>query len=184
MGRLLQEYASEVRRAVAKFPEGRQASAAVEVLYLAQAAYGRLTPEAIREVAEALEMEPTRVRGLVGFYSLLMDGPHGGFVIHLCTDLPCALRGAEELLDVLREQLGCEVGQTSDDGLFTLHECMCLGACDRAPLMQVNLEYFYDLDPGQIPEIVADLRERAASGLPSRPPFGFGPPSDIEGGRR
>jgi NADH-quinone oxidoreductase subunit E len=128
-------------------------------------------------------METTQVRGLVGFYSLLMDKPHGGWVIHLCTDLPCALMGAEDFREVLEELLGCRAGTTSDDGLFTLHECMCLGACDRAPLMQVNLEYFYDLTRERLAEIVDDLRSRAESDLKRRPPFGFGPPSDIAGGR-
>lgn len=173
-------YPTEVAEILAKYPVGASASAAVELLYLAQAHYGHLTGNAIADVAELVALEPTQVRGLVGFYSLLYDEPQGGFVVHLCTDLPCALRGAERIRAVLVEALGCDVGDTSDDGLFTLHECMCLAACDRAPVAQVNLEYFYDLTPELVHDLVADLRRRADGGLARRPPFGYGPPSEAE----
>jgi NADH-quinone oxidoreductase subunit E len=170
-------YGAEVERALAKYPPERTASAAIELLYLAQAAYGHLTAEAIEEVAEVLGLDPTHVRGLAGFYSLLRERPHGGYVIHVCTDLPCALRGAEELLERLCERLGIRPGQTTADGLFTVEAVMCLAACDRAPLMQVNLEYHYDLDDAALDAILADLR-RVAAGAGRRPPFGFGPPSE------
>lgn len=180
MDLLQRTYADEIRAAVAKYPPGRQASAVLEILYLAQAAYGHLTAEAIAEVAEVLEIDPTRVRGLVGFYTLLMAEPHGGYVVHYCTDLPCSLRGAEALLPELCDKLGAEVGGTSPDGLFTVRTVMCLGACDRAPLMQVNLEYFHELTPAKLDEIVSDLRRRAANNPARRPPLGFGPPAQIQ----
>ena len=179
---LARAFPAEVRAAIAKYPPGRQASAVLNLLYLAQVAYGRLTTEAIEEVAEALEMDATQVRGLVGFYTLLLDAPHGGYVVQFCNDLPCALRGAEALLPTLCEKLGAQPGETSADGLFTLETVMCLAACDHAPMMQVNLEYFTDLTAEGLDVLVADLRARAAAGPPRRPPFGFGPPSAMAAG--
>ena len=179
--RLRREHAAEIRAVLDRFPSNRSASAAVELLYFAQAAYGHLTAEAVEEVAEIVGMDATRVRGLVGFYSLLREDAHGGFVVQYCTDLPCALRGAESLWPKLCEKLGVAPdGGTSDDGLFTVEKSMCLAACDRAPMMQVNLEYFYDLDEAALDAIVADLRRRASLGRPRRPPFGFGPPSQMD----
>jgi NADH-quinone oxidoreductase subunit E len=175
-------FPDEVQAALAKYPPGRQASAVLNLLYLAQAAYEHLTAEAIEEVARLVGLDPTRVRGLVGFYTLLLDEPHGGYVVQYCNDLPCALRGAEDFLPTLCDKLGTSPGGTSADGLFTLQAVMCLAACDRAPMMQVNLEYFYDLTPERLEELVADLRARAVAGPLRRPPFGFGPPSEMATG--
>ena len=179
MDLLQRTHPDEVRAALARYPAGGQASAVLELLYLAQAAYGHLSDDAVREVAALAGTDPTRVRGLVGFYSLLYDRPHGGYVIHFCADLPCALRGAEGVLQALCDRLGVRPGETSADGLFTVEAVKCLAACDRAPVMQVNLEYFEDLTEARLDEIIADLRALAASGPPRRPPFGFGPPSGI-----
>ena len=182
MDAIRKTFAQEVAAALAKYPPQRRASAVIELLYLAQAAYGRVTTAAVNEVAGILQLDPTHVRSLVGFYGLISEAPQGTYVVHLCTDLPCALRGAEQLVPRLCDELGTEEGGTSADGLFTLHTAKCVGACDRAPVMQVNLEYFHDLTPERVSEIVADLRRRAAGGPPRRPPFGYGPPSQIAGG--
>lgn len=179
MDLLQRRFQDEIRAAIADYPEGRQASAVLRLLYLAQAAYGHLTPEAIEEVAGLLEIDPTQVRGVAGFYTLFYEQPQGDFVVQYCTDLPCALRGAEALLPLLGELLGCAPGETSADGRFSLECVMCLAACDRAPMMQVNLEYFHDLTPERLAEIVATLRAKAAGDPPRRPPFGLGPPSEI-----
>ncbi len=174
---LQRTYPEEIEAAMAKHPPDHPASAVVELLYLAQAAYGRLTADAIEEVAGLLDMPPTRVRGLVGFYALIMERPHGRFVVHYCNDLPCALRGADEFLPVLCEKLGTRVGETSEDGLFTVRTTKCVAACNRAPVIQVNLEYYYDLTPDRLDEIIADLRQQAADGPLRRRPLGGGPPS-------
>lgn len=181
MDRLARTFPDEIRAAVAKYPPTRQASAVLNLLYLAQAAYGRITDEAVAEVADLLEMDPTQVKGVVGFYSLFKQEPHGRFVLHYCTDLPCMLRGAGELLPALCAAVGADPGSTSADGLFSVETAMCLAACDRAPMMQVNLEFAYDLTPERIDEIVAELRALAATDPPPAPapPFGFGPPSEI-----
>jgi NADH-quinone oxidoreductase subunit E len=177
---LQRTFPDDVRAAIAQIPPGREASAVLPMLYLAQAAYGHLTDDAIREVADLVALDATRVRGLVGFYTLFYDRPHGGYVIHYCTDLPCALRGAGDLLPALCARLGIQPGETSADGLFTLETVKCLAACDRAPVMQVNLEYCGDLTEARLDEILADLRALAAAAPARRPPFGFGPPSEID----
>ena len=181
MDTLQRRFPEEIKAAVARYPAGRQASAVISLLYLAQAAYGQLDKDAIDEVASVLEMDPTQVRGVAGFYSLFFERPHGGYVVQYCNDLPCALRGAEDFLPVLEEKLGCKAGETSADGLFTLECVMCLAACDRAPMMQVNLEYFHDLDAATLDGLLAELRARAAEDPPRRAPFGFGPPSEMAG---
>lgn len=178
MDLLERTYPQEVRAALEQYPPGRQSSAVLRLLYLAQAAYGRLNAEAVGEVASLVDLDPTQVRGLVGFYTLLLEEPHGGYVVHYCNDLPCALRGADDFLPTLCRKLGAQPGETSADGLFTLEPVMCLAACDRAPMMQVNLEYFYDLTEERLEEVIADLRARAADRPPRRPPFGYGPPSE------
>jgi len=178
--RLQRAFAAEIAAAVAKYPAGRQASAVLDLLYLAQAAYGRITTEAIEEVASVLEMDPTQVRGVVGFYSLFKEEPHGRFVIHYCTDLPCALRGAEAFLPRVCRAFGVAgPGETSPDGLFSVEEAMCLAACDRAPMMQVNLSYFHDLTDERLDGIVAALKAKAAAGEAVGPPFGFGSVRDV-----
>lgn len=179
MGLMLRTFPRECAEAIARFPEGRQASAVLSLLYLAQAAHGRISAEAIAEVAEVLEMDPTEVRGVAGFYSLIKEEPHGRYVVHYCTDLPCALRGADDFLPEVERALGCAAGGRSEDGLFSLEEAMCLAACDRAPMMQVNLEYFHDLTPERLDELVEELRRLADAGPAPRAPFGFGPPSEI-----
>jgi len=179
VNRLRTTFATEVAASLARFPAERPASAILELLYLAQAAYGHLTAEAIREVAEIVGVDPTRVRGLVGFYSLFHDRSRGAFVLHYCTDLPCALRGANDLLPRLCARLGIQPGETTADGVFTLETVKCLAVCDHAPAMQVNLEYYYDLCEERLDEIIADLRSLATADPPRRPPLGVGPPSSL-----
>lgn len=178
--RLQRTFAAEVAAAVAKYPDGRQASAVLDLLYLAQAAYGRVTTEAIDEVAGLLEIDPTQVRGVVGFYSLFKDEPHGRMVVHYCTDLPCALRGAEAFLPHVCRAFGVErPGETSADGLFSVEEAMCLAACDRAPMMQVNLSSFHDLTVERLDAIVSSLKDKAAAGPSVGAPYGMGAVSDV-----
>lgn len=177
---LQQRFGPEIQAAFARYPAGREKSAALQLLYLAQAAYGHLSTEAIEEVAGLIGTDSTHVRGLAGFYSLFFERPHGGYVVQYCNDLPCALRGADDFLPVLEEKLGCKAGQTSDDGLFTLECVMCLAACDRAPMAQINLEYVYDLDAASLEALVAELRAKAAANPPRQAPFGYGPPSEMK----
>jgi len=133
-------------------------SAVIPALYLAQKDYGYLTDAAVREVAEILDMDPTEVLGVSSFYTLLYDHPVGKYVLQICDDLPCALRGAEEFADHVCRKLGVKSGQTTPDGMFTVERVMCLGACNKAPLMQVNLEFHENLTTEQADRLIEDLR--------------------------
>ena len=111
-----------------------------------------------------MEISTTEVSSIVGFYTLYYDQPAGRYRIQVCTDLPCALRGAVEFYRRLADRLGLPPeGGTTADGLFTLEEVVCLAACDKAPMCQINLEYHHNLTDQTIDAIIADLRAQAAS---------------------
>lgn len=148
------------------YPSDRKASAVIYACYLAQTDNERhyITQQDAREIAELLDMDPTEVQGVIGFYTLLFEQPKGKYVVHYCNDLPCALRGADQFLHVVEAKLGVHEGQTTPDGLFTLEEAMCLGACHRAPMMQINLEMQEFLTEEKLDRILSLLR----SGVPLR----------------
>ncbi|MBI2845257.1 MAG: NADH-quinone oxidoreductase subunit NuoE [Chloroflexi bacterium] len=150
---------AELDQILKRYPDKR--SAILPTLYLAQRDYGYLTPKAMQEVAELLELDPTEVNTVAAFYTLFYREPVGKFVIQVCEDLPCALCGAEKIVSHLRERLGIEVGETTADGLFTLQTVMCVAGCDRAPVMQVNLKYFEGLTPESVDKILEELRSRS-----------------------
>jgi NADH-quinone oxidoreductase subunit E len=152
----------EIMDILARYPEVHKRSAVMPLLYLAQQEYGWLSQDAMREVAMIVGLDPTEVYGVAGFYSLYFKEPVGKYVIHICDDLPCALRGAEKFVDHACQKLGVKVGETTGDGLFTLQTAMCLAACDRAPMMQVNLEYYESLKPEDFDRIIEELRAKAA----------------------
>lgn len=108
------------------------------LLYLAQREDNYLSPRDLDDIAEILEITVTDVASIVGFYTLYHDQPGGRYRLQVCTDLPCALRGAETFLQALCEALGIAPGETTPDGLFTVEEVKCLAACHRAPMFQVQ----------------------------------------------
>src|SRR5512141_2369901 len=108
------------------------------LLYLAQRRSGHVTAAALDDIAEIVGISSTEVSSIAGFYSLYYEDPHGRYHIQVCTDLPCAMRGADEFLKQLSGYLGVQPGQTTPDGLFTLEAVKCLAACHRAPLFQVQ----------------------------------------------
>ncbi len=138
MSLLQEKYHDEIQTILAKYPPEEKRAAVMPLLYLAQREYGYITKAALQEIGDILEVTPTEVAGIVGFYSLYHDEPGGKYRIQVCTDLPCALRGAEEFLEKLCENLGIQVGETTPDGLITVEKVMCLAGCDRAPLFQVQ----------------------------------------------
>jgi NADH-quinone oxidoreductase subunit E len=107
-------------------------------LYLAQREAGYVPRQALGDIAAIIGISSTEVASIVGFYSLYYDEPAGRYRIQVCTDLPCALRGADRFLSALCERLGIEVGGTTGDGLFTVEAVKCLAACHRAPMFQVQ----------------------------------------------
>lgn len=150
MNPFYERHKDEIERILAKYPPEHKRSAMLPLLYLAQRDHGYITREDMAYIAEILDVSVTEVDGVVGFYTLLHDKPGGKYRIQVCTDLPCALRGAEHFLHQLEEALGIKAGETTPDGLITLEEVMCLAACDKAPVFQVQtgegLQYFENMD--------------------------------------
>ncbi len=142
-----------------KYPPERKMSAVLPALYLAQQEKNWLDEADIAAVAEALDISVTHVHSIIGFYTLFRKEPVGKYMLQVCTDLPCALRGAEAFFKRLcqRMELGPEGGTTAD-GLFTVEPVVCLAACDKAPCMQLNLDYYENLTDAEIDAIIARLR--------------------------
>ncbi|HEX8552369.1 MAG TPA: NADH-quinone oxidoreductase subunit NuoE [Abditibacteriaceae bacterium] len=133
-------------------------SALVPALYVAQRANGGwLSREAMVEVAEELDLPESHVYAVASFYSMFYLSPVGKNVIQVCTTSPCELRGARGAVDILKNKLGLEVGQTSEDGKWTLMEVECLAACDKAPMCQINEDYYEHLDEAKIDDILGYL---------------------------
>jgi NADH-quinone oxidoreductase subunit E len=113
-------------------------------------------------VAEVLEMAPIRVYEVATFYTMYQLAPVGEHVVQVCTTTPCALRGSAAVVDVCREELGVEFGETTEDGKFTLFEVECLGACVNAPMMQIGDDYYEDLDAESTRALLKTLRNGGA----------------------
>jgi NADH-quinone oxidoreductase E subunit len=145
---------------IAKYPAGRQASAVLPLLDLAQRQHGGWLPRAAMDrVAELLGMAPIRVYEVATFYTMLNLRPVGRYLLQACTTTPCWLRGSEQVVSVCEEKLGISVGGTTPDGLFTLVEVECLGACVNAPILQVNDDFYEDLDGPATEALLDALRE-------------------------
>jgi NADH-quinone oxidoreductase subunit E len=149
----------EIDAILLKYPTKR--SAVLPLCLLAQKAHGYVSPEAIQQIAGILELDPTEVKGIVGFYTLLRKEPGGKFVIQVCNDLPCVLRGADQFIDHVCKRLDVGVGETTDDGLFTVETVMCIAGCNQAPIAQIDLEYYENLDPETFESVLSELKNRS-----------------------
>ena len=141
---------------VALYPQLR--SAMLPLLHLAQEQDGYLSDEGIAEVAALTNTTPADVRGTASFYDMFHLEPVGKYVVGICTNIACLLAGGLELLDHASSTLGCAVGSTSDDGLFTLEETECLADCNIAPCVQVNHRFVRTTTPETFDALVGDLR--------------------------
>lgn len=156
----------EIKELPAKYPQPR--SAVMPALDLAQEELGHLTPEAMSEVAEALELDPGYVEGVATFYSLFHLEPTGKHHFYLCTNLSCMIRGAYDIVDHFKKSTGVShPDEVSADGLFSYEEVECLGACEYAPMMRLDHRYHYDLTPERIDALIA---ERKAPPAPTAAP--------------
>ncbi len=168
MTQLLEKYSTEIEKILNKYPPDRKRSAVLPLLYIAQHEYGYCTPEAIRDVAGIVGVEPTEVESVVGFYTLFYDKPIGKHVVQICNDLPCALRGSDQFLDHACKKLGVDRhkvehgGDTTADGEFTVESVVCLAACDKAPMMQIDLEYLERLSNEDFDRIIEEYRQQVA----------------------
>ena len=147
------------KKQIAKYPEGRQASAVIPLLWRAQKQMGGWVPEpSLRYIADMLGMAYMRVYEVATFYTMFNLSPVGEHLVQVCGTTPCWLRGAEELKDVCRKHIGPE-GQLSVDGKMSWVEVECLGACVNAPMVQINDDFFEDLDPAKMEELLKALRD-------------------------
>ncbi len=140
------ESLAKTKLIIANYPVGRQASAVMPLLDLAQRQHENWLPRAAMDyVAGLLEMPRIRVYEVATFYTMYNLAPVGRYVVQVCTTTPCWLRGSGDVVETCRTELGIVLGGSTDDGLFTLKEVECLGACVNAPMMQVNDDYYEDL---------------------------------------
>jgi NADH-quinone oxidoreductase subunit E len=137
---ILDKYPQEVKNILAKYPADQARSAVMPLLHLVQRHAGHVDRHAMQDIAEAVGITETEVASLVGFYTLYHNEPAGKLRIQVCVDLPCALRGADEFLAKLCKSLGIEAGGSTPDGMVTVEPVMCLAACDKAPMFQVQDE--------------------------------------------
>jgi NADH-quinone oxidoreductase E subunit len=153
------ENKEKAKAIIAKYPEGRQASACMPLLDLAQRQHdGWLPRAAMDHVAEMLDMPPIRVYEVATFYTMYNKEPIGRHHVQVCTNISCLLKGSDQVVGACRKTLGIDVGETSADGEFTLSEVECLGACVNAPMMQINDDYYEDLDSDSTEKVLEQLK--------------------------
>ncbi|EDQ85880.1 uncharacterized protein MONBRDRAFT_38648 [Monosiga brevicollis MX1] len=154
------ENMKKVEAITAQFPPGHRAAACIPVLDLAQRQYGGWLPiSAMDEVARVLQMPKIRVYEVASFYTMFNRDPVGKYHVQVCTTTPCMVRGAYNIFEHLQKKLGLHNGETSEDGMFTLLEVECLGACSNAPMIQINDEYYEDLELADVDRIIEALRK-------------------------
>lgn len=143
---------------IKKYPPGRQASAVLACLDLAQRQHGWVPQAAIEHIASILDMAPMRVTEVASFYTMINRKPVGKYLLQVCGTTPCWLCGSNDIFAAIKEETGGGVGQTSADGLFTVMEVECLGACVNAPVVQVNDDYYEDLTKENVKAILRKLK--------------------------
>ncbi len=154
------ETMEQAKQVIARYPEGRQASATIALLDLAQRQNGGWLPvEAIEYVANFLEIAPIRVHEVASFYSMYNLKPVGTHFIQVCRTTPCWLCGSDGITQACLDTLGIGLGETTEDGQFTVVEVECLGACANAPMVQINDDYYEDLTPERMAEMIGDLKD-------------------------
>ncbi len=160
---LAEKYSAEVKKILAKYPPEHKRSAVMPLLYLAQRQDGYITKESMAEIAGLLDLTTTEVTSVVGFYTLFHDKAAGKYRMQVCTDLPCAMRGADKFLEDLCGHLGIQVGETTPDGMVTVEAVTCLAGCDRAPMFQLQdgagVEYHENMTVDKTMELIETLRK-------------------------
>ena len=153
----------EVRRIIERYPEGKQKSALIPVLHLAQEQNGGwLSTESMDYVAGLLQISPIEVYEVATFYSMYNLSPVGKHVFEVCQTGPCMLNGSDAIIEYIGSRLGIKPGETTTDGLFTLKTVECLGACGYAPMMQMGKNYREHLTKDKVDAIIDEYRKNAA----------------------
>ncbi|ANH82358.1 NADH-quinone oxidoreductase subunit E [Niabella ginsenosidivorans] len=158
-----QEQLEKVSQIIARYPEGRQKSALLPVLHLAQEAFGWLSTETMDYVASLLKIEPIEVYEVATFYTMYNLKPVGKYVFEVCQTGPCMIQGSDDIIAYIGEKLNIKPGETTEDGLFTLKTAECLGACGYAPMMQMGKYYKEHLTKEKVDAIIAECRNNASA---------------------
>lgn len=163
---IAEKYAQQIEKTFAKYPDKR--SAVMPLLYMAQEEYGYVNQQGIDEVATLCEMDSTQVKSIAGFYTMYSEKPKGKFWLQVCTDLACALRGADQFHKELKQELNVEEGGTTEDGVFTVEHVMCLAACDKAPMLQCNFHFHENLNMEKMKPLLDEWRAEAQKEVKSK----------------
>jgi NADH-quinone oxidoreductase E subunit len=150
------ELQTEIRRVAEQYPESR--SAILPALRLAQERYGWLSPDAFREVGEALDLTPAYCEAVASFYDMYHLAPVGRHLVEVCTNVSCALVGAQQVLETFESELDCRAGETTEDGEVMLRTVECLGGCGWATVVAVDHHYRLHVKPDDVPKIAGELR--------------------------
>jgi NADH-quinone oxidoreductase E subunit len=153
-----EENLQKIDNILKKYPVKKPA--VMPVLYLAQEQNGFISNEVIREVASILEMTPEEVLGVVTFYTMYHQKPMGKYHIQVCTNVSCMLRGGYDLYDKVKEKLGIDNMQVTEDQTFSLEEVECMGSCGTAPMIAVNEDYYENLTKEKVVEILDSLKNK------------------------
>lgn len=157
-----EEKLKKVEAIIARYPEGRQKSALLPVLHLAQEQFGWLSVETMDYVASLLQLEPIEVYEVATFYSMYNLKPVGKYMFEVCQTGPCMIKGSDDIVAYIGEKLGIKPGETTSDGLFTLKTVECLGACGYAPMMQLGKHYKEHLTKEKVDAIIEECRKNTA----------------------
>jgi NADH-quinone oxidoreductase subunit E len=156
------EKLNKVSEIISRYPEGRQKSALLPVLHIAQDEFGGwLSAETMDYVASLLQIEPIEVYEVATFYSMYNLQPVGKYMFEVCHTGPCMVSGSDNIINYITEKLGIKAGETTADGLFTLKTVECLGACGYAPMMQLGKTYREHLTKERVDEIIEECRAKA-----------------------
>jgi NADH-quinone oxidoreductase subunit E len=166
------ETLSTAQRLIRRYPEGRQKSALIPILHLAQAEFGGwLSPETMDYVAELLSIKPIEVYEVASFYSMFNLKPTGTCVLEVCRTAPCWLKGSDDLVAHFEKRLGIKEGETTADGMFTLKTVECLGSCGTAPMLQCGHQYHENLTPEKADALLQELRQAGSRPVYVTPDF-------------
>lgn len=158
------EVIEQVNKIIARYPKGRQKSALIPVLHIAQKEFGGWLDVPVMDyVAELLNIRPIEVYEVATFYTMFNMKPVGKYVLEVCRTGPCMLKGSDDILDHIRTTLNIKDGETTEDGLFTLKPAECLGACGYAPMMQLGKFYHENLTKEKVDEILELCRQGAVA---------------------
>lgn len=157
------ERLKKVEEIIARYPDGRQKSALLPVLHLAQEQFGWLSAQTMDYVASLLNLEPIEVYEVATFYSMYNLKPVGKYMFEVCQTGPCMIKGSDDIVTYIGEKLGIKPGETTPDGMFTLKTVECLGACGYAPMMQLGKHYREHLTKEKVDAIIDECRRNAAA---------------------